>query len=162
MTTFDAPLPPAEPDLPDDLLAEGIPAVLVDGELDEVSVPGDDLSSRDARGLTMRDAVLTDVALGDSVLTRATLRDVIVRDADAANIQLDEAEIHRVRFERSRLTGAIFAGGRLADVTFADCRLICATCGSRASGVCASRDASCGRPTSKASGATRSSSVIAT
>jgi uncharacterized protein YjbI with pentapeptide repeats len=104
------PQPPMDPTTPPDLAdLQGAP-VLVDAELETVSVEDVDWSGRDASGLKLSESRIGSSGLAGLSMTRARLRDVVIDGGSLANGTMNAASLSRVRFEDVRLTGASFSG----------------------------------------------------
>jgi uncharacterized protein YjbI with pentapeptide repeats len=99
-----APRAPAEPDLPDDLVALAVdPAAL--------------------RGSRLAEARLAHVDLSDAARRAADVRDVLVEEGSWANARASGLALRRVELRGVRMTGADLGGAELCDVAFVDCRL---------------------------------------
>jgi uncharacterized protein YjbI with pentapeptide repeats len=117
------PIAPATPDLPEELDAAELPAVLARGELEARLLDGLDLAETDASRLSLVESRLVNVDLAGAVFRNATLRDLAVEEGSWANVRGQSATLRRVRFERVRLTGADLGRASIEDATFADCRI---------------------------------------
>jgi uncharacterized protein YjbI with pentapeptide repeats len=117
------PIAPATPDLPEELDAAELPAVLARGELEARLLEGLDLAERDASRLSLVESRLVNVDFTGTVVRNGMLRDLMMEEGSWANVRGANVTLRRVRFERVRLTGADLGGASIEDATFVDCRI---------------------------------------
>ncbi|HXL43616.1 MAG TPA: pentapeptide repeat-containing protein [Gaiellaceae bacterium] len=118
-----APAVPAQPDLPAELVALGVPVELRGLNLEACVLERIDLSDREASEMRLVESRLVQVDLGGSALKDASFRDVVALDGSWANVRAEGARLRRVQLQKLRLTGANFSDAAIEDATFVDCRI---------------------------------------
>jgi uncharacterized protein YjbI with pentapeptide repeats len=113
-----APVAPARPDLPHELMSRELPAELRELDLECVLLERIDLSDRDAPNLQLVKSRLERVDLSGAGVLGAGFRDVIAVGGSWANIRAERATLRNVQLEKLRLTGANLALADTEDATF--------------------------------------------
>jgi uncharacterized protein YjbI with pentapeptide repeats len=118
-----APVAPARPDLPHELMSRELPGELRELDLEGVLLERIDLSDREAPNLQLVKSRLEQVDLSGAAVLGAGFRDVIAVGGSWANIRAERATLRNVQLGKLRLTGANLALADIEDATFQDCRI---------------------------------------
>jgi uncharacterized protein YjbI with pentapeptide repeats len=121
--TVEAPKPPREPELEDDLRAVGAEELLRERRADDAELAGLVLGAAELHNLRLRRVALRSAELAESTLRGADFGEVVVTDGSWANAAAEQSTLAVVLARGLRATGVGLGDARLADCTFADCRL---------------------------------------
>jgi uncharacterized protein YjbI with pentapeptide repeats len=117
------PVAPHSPDVPEAFPLAQLAGASRGAEFEGVAFDGDDIASRVAHDLRLERVRLKNINL-DAVAARGlTIRDGVVSGGSWANLQAEGSTFARIAVTGVRATGANFADAALTDALFDGCRL---------------------------------------